>query len=127
MNPKNAANIYRQSTFENAPPVKLVRLLYEGALRYLDRAEALHASGQAGWASWVGRADAIVEELRLALDDEQDPATCKQLDALYEFALHRMSVAVAENRVEPLREARGVLATLHAAWRDVEAQTEHAG
>lgn len=126
MNAKSAALIYRQSTFENAPPIKIVRLLYEGALRYIDRAETQLTAGQPGWASWVARADAIVEELRLALDQEQDPQTCQQLDALYEYVLHRLAVSVAERSPEPLREARRVVATLNEAWRDIEARNEQA-
>lgn len=36
----NAAAAYKAARFENAPPLKLVQLMYEGALRFLDQAEA---------------------------------------------------------------------------------------
>jgi hypothetical protein len=37
---RHAADQYLESAVESAPPVKLVRMLVEGAVRFLDRALA---------------------------------------------------------------------------------------
>lgn len=120
MDAKDAALAYRQASFENAPPIKIVRMLYEGAIRYIDRADTMLASGQPAWATWIARADAIVEELDLALDPAHDPAQCAELSRLYAFVQERLGRAVREQNVERLREARAVLVTLSEGWTKIE-------
>ena len=93
MNSHNAALAYRQASFENAPPIKIVRLLYEGAIRYIDRAQQLLDDGEKpSWTYWVGRADAIVEELRLSLDPSHGEELCKELERLYEYVQNRLAL-----------------------------------
>ena len=127
MDAKNAALAYRQASFENAPPIKIVRMLYEGAIRYIDRADAMLTSDQPAWASWIARADAIVEELDLALDPAHDPAQCAELSRLYAYVQDRLGLAVREKNPERLREARAVLATLHEGWSRLEVAARQAG
>lgn len=128
MDAKNAALAYRQASFENAPPIKIVRMLYDGAIRYIDRAESmLVAGGQPAWATWIARADAIVEELALALDPAHDPAQCAELTRLYLFVQERLARAVQEKDPERLREARRVLVTLSEGWARVELEARQAG
>ncbi|MBI5365130.1 MAG: flagellar export chaperone FliS [Planctomycetes bacterium] len=124
MNPQSAAQAYRQSSFENAPPIKIVCLLYDGALRYIDRASSLLAAGhQPTWSYWIGRADAIVEELRLSLDSTQGGDLCRELDRLYDFVQSRLSLAVAEKDAAYLAEARRILVNLSEGWNRIETQT----
>lgn len=128
MNPQNAALAYRQASFENAPPIKIVRLLYEGALRYIDRAEQLLNDGeQPSWTYWVGRADAIVEELRLSLDTAHGEELCRELDRLYDFVQNRLSLAVKDKQASRLDEARRVLVRLLEGWSQVELTASKAG
>ena len=66
MDPRAAADAYRSSSIENAPPIKIVRLLYQGALRFLDQAAREDPSDPtSGFLNLIGRADAIITELRL--------------------------------------------------------------
>ena len=39
MNPHSAASAYKEALYENAPPLKIVHMLYEGAIRFLAQAE----------------------------------------------------------------------------------------
>jgi flagellar biosynthetic protein FliS len=123
MDPKHAARAYREASFDNAPPIKIVRMLYEGALRYIDRAHALHADRQPAWTYWVGRADAIVEELRVSIDRSHAPELAEDLERLYDFAQSRLSAAVAEQDSAALNEARTVLAKLLEGWSQVETRS----
>ena len=124
MNPQAAAQAYRESTFENAPPIKIVRLLYDGALRYIDRASGMLAAGdQPSWTYWVGRADAIVEELRVSLDRTHGEELCDELDRLYDFVQNRLALCVTSKDPAYLDEARRVLASLNEGWSRVETQT----
>jgi flagellar secretion chaperone FliS len=124
MNTKSAAQTYQQSSIENAPPVKIVRLLYEGALRSIDRAAACDpALERQTFAQWVGRADEIVAELRIALQSEAAPEIADALDRIYEFAQFQFSQALMRNDIQPLADARKALATLLEGWRHIELQT----
>lgn len=116
-----AANVYAQSSIENAPPVKIVRLLYQGAIRFLDSAAASNprASGTR-FHEWLGRAEDIVMELRLSLDSEPAPELAGTLTDLYLFVEHEIARARSEQSVEPLAGARRVLATLLEAWTAID-------
>jgi flagellar secretion chaperone FliS len=128
MDPRHAAIAYRNASIENAPPVKVVRMLYDGAIRYIERAETqLERDDVPGCTLWVGRADAIVEELRLALDPSHDNGLCTDLDRLYDFVQERLARAVVDRRRQALGEARQVLATLLEGWARVDVDSRHGG
>ena len=91
MKTNNAANSYMSASVETAPPLKIVRMLYEGALRFLDRAEAAGVDTEDGRA-WLGRTDAIIKELRISLDPNRDPEICEQLQGLYLFCEDEFAV-----------------------------------
>lgn len=121
MNPRSAVDTYRQDAFENAPPVKLVRMLYQGAIRFLDRAaecDAMAADSQ--FSHWVCRADAIVTELHLALRKEQAPEVSENLEQLYIFCERELHKALNERDAAPIAGVRKVLANLLEAWSTLE-------
>ncbi|MEQ1890979.1 MAG: flagellar export chaperone FliS [Planctomycetota bacterium] len=122
MNPGlTAAEAYKAARFENAPPLKLVQLMYEGALRFIDQAETHHAAGEVTrYAERCMRAHAIVTELRLALDSSQAPELAENLHQLYLFAETELCRAAAGESSAPLGAARGVLATLLDGWKKLE-------
>src|SRR5258707_11484586 len=113
MTRRSAAQAYRQSSMENPPPVKIVRLLYEGALRAIDRAAACDPrKDRHAFVSWISKADDIVSELRLALATEPAPEVARALGNLYEFAQFQFAQALILNDIQPLAHARRSLATL---------------
>lgn len=114
-----AAERYRAASIEDAPPLKVVRLLYKGALRFLERAAASDPAGTQ-FADCIGRADAIVVELRLALAGEPAPELSAELERLYLFVEAELQRALRTRGVQPLEAARGVLARLLDAWDRVE-------
>ena len=66
MNPKSAAHAYREAAIENAPPLKVVHMLYEGALRFIDQAAQIDPKKEfEACQQKINRADAIVSELRM--------------------------------------------------------------
>lgn len=124
MNPGlTAAEAYKAARFENAPPLKLVQMLYEGALRFVGQAEAHHASGELPrFVERCLRAHAVVTELRLALDRSQAPELADNLNQLYLFAEAELMRAVGSESVEPLPPVRDVLNTLLDGWNKLEVQ-----
>lgn len=121
MTPDDAAHTYRESTFENAPPLKLVRMLYAGALRFLRQAVEVGPDAHNEFNGHLQRADAIVAELHCSLDREQGGEVAEQLEALYGFVSEQLASAMLERSVEPIEPARHVLATLLDAWNQVQA------
>ena len=127
MNHRAAAEAYRNASIENAPPIKLVRMLYEGAIRFMDCAREQDSKDPASsFVELCGKADAIVTELRLALDPEPNAQIAAELERLYLYAEERIGTATLERSKEPLVEAKKVLSTLLQAWNHVEVESSRA-
>ena len=124
MNHHSAAKTYQQSSIENAPPVKIVRLLYEGALRAIDRAAICDPKTERrAFVQQVCRANDIVAELRVAPEREPAPEIADGLERVYEFVQFQFAQAHLHNDIQPLAHARKALATLLEGWRQIELQT----
>ncbi len=117
-----AAEAYLTASVENAPPIKIVRMLYQGALRFLLQAKAEDPSDpHSKFIEFCGYADAIVAELRLSLrDDVGGEDVVEQLKGLYLFCEGEITRAMLDRTVEPLPGVRTVLAKLLEAWQHVE-------
>jgi len=125
-NPQAAIDAYRTSSIENAPGIKIVRLLYDGALRFLDR--AITCGGEdPHFGMWVMRADSIVLELRLSLRHEHAPEIMANLEELYLFCEERHAQAVMAGAVQFAQESRDVLHTLLEAWKEIEIEGKGVG
>jgi flagellar protein FliS len=123
--PRSVAQAYLQSTVENAPPIKIVRLMYEGALRFLDRAAAVDSTAVSGERTrWLSRADAIVNELRASLDHNHDPRVSHELDRLYLFVHERIAKTIIDEDPSLIPGARVVLATLLEGWKEIELRAD---
>ena len=93
----SAARLYEEAKFENAPPLKIVRLLYQGAIRFLDSASACDPQAKGSkFNYWLTRADAIVVELRVSLEPGPAPEIAQSLSDLYLFVETSISRARRE-------------------------------
>lgn len=120
----SAAAAYKTSHVENAPPLKLLRMMYEGALRFIDQAALALGSGEGTrFQERCMRAQAVVSELRMALDPSQAPGLAGHLDQLYLFCEGRLRSAVLDPAAEPLEQAREVLSTLLDGWKSIEVES----
>jgi flagellar protein FliS len=117
-------NRYLESEVMNADPVKLVTLLYRGALDAVGAARAALAAGNVAERSrQITKAWNIVTELRNTLNYEQGGEISKRLGDLYGFVGQRLLDANAEQAEGPLLEAGRVLGTLAEAWQLVGAKS----
>jgi flagellar protein FliS len=111
---------YRSTDVSTAGRLKLLIMLYEGALRFAARAdEAISTGDMAAKGAMIGKVIAIVDELNNTLDHGQAPEIAANLARLYEFTRDRLLRANVRNDAQPLREAANVLKTLHSAWVEV--------
>lgn len=114
-------SLYRQQLLENAPPIKIVRLLYEKAIQHMERVRRLDAATQAlDFNAALDKADAIVVELRVSLDPAHAPQVCENLESLYLFVEDALSRTMAERDGELLVPAITVMKDLLSAWRSIE-------
>ena len=120
---KNTAATYLQNNVMTASPVKLVKLLYEGALRHMEVARvelsAKETSSSAKAGESLGRSLAILGELRASLDMQAGATISADLDRLYEFAIHSISEANIRRDPKPLEESMKVIRTLKSAWDEL--------
>ncbi|MFT5289359.1 MAG: flagellar protein FliS [Planctomycetota bacterium] len=117
----NAAETYRQNAVESAPPIKIIRMLFEGAVRFLGQAETFDASTETvQFNDRIRRAEAIVSELRLSLDNTQNPALCEELERLYLFVEDELREAFLQHDKTRVANAKGILETLSDAWNRVK-------
>lgn len=121
MNPQDAVHAYKTDTVENAPPLKLVRLLYQSCIKHIDTAaRANPADPSSPFIDALSCADVVVSELRLALEKDHAPEIAGNLEQLYLFVEDTLQQAMRERSVDGLAGARNVLSTLLEAWTQVE-------
>lgn len=124
MDHQEAAEAYRSSAIENAPPIKIIRMLYQGAINYLAKAIQEDAKDpKSQFLDLVHRSEDIVCELRLALNHEHNLKVSTELESLYLFIESQHLKACAERDTKHLEGARKVLITLLDAWTNVELTT----
>ena len=126
MKPNSAADTYKAASVETAPPLKIVRMLYEGALRFLSRAEDAGLKTPEG-RTWVGRTDAIIKELRISLDPSRNQEICEQLQSLYLFCEDELARALDEGDNTGITNAREILEILKDAWLKAGSATSQTG
>ncbi len=115
-----AAATYQRNAILTASPEKLVKLLYEGAIRNLERGRSgltdpkQRHSAEVGNA--LGRAMGIVGELRASLDQKAGGAIATDLDRLYDFSLDQISQANIARTPDGVNNALRVMRTLKEGW-----------
>ena len=115
-----AAAAYRENAILTSSPAKLVKLLYEGAIRHLERSRVALSdpktthSAQAGES--LGKAMSIIGELRSALDLRAGGDIAKNLEQLYEFSLDQISHANITRTPRPVESTLRVLRALKEGW-----------
>ena len=125
MSYQNAAQTYRQNAILTASPEKLVQMLYDGAIRHLERSrigltDATQNRGAVVGES-LGKAMAIVGELRSSLDMDAGGEIAQNLDRLYEFTLDQLSQANLNRAAEPVEHGLHVIRTLKEGWDSIVA------
>ena len=113
-------NSYLENEILQADPLKLVQLLYRGAIEAIRRAQSTLASGDASERSaQITKAMNIVTELMLSVNREQGGEVAANLVELYDYILHTLTTAHAERSAEHLEEAERLTQTLLEGWEQI--------
>jgi len=114
----NPYQAYRTSTVETASPVELVALLYQGLIRFTQR--AIYAIEQRDIQKAHDnflRAQAIVVELISYLDVEAGGEVAQNLGTLYDYCYRRLVEANCQKQAAPAEEVVGLFRELLGAWQ----------
>jgi flagellar protein FliS len=113
----SAYQTYLETEILTAEPVRLVQMLYRGALDAIDDARAYLKSGDiAGRSRAISKAMEIVQELSAALTFEAGVELSRNLAELYDYSQRRLLDANIRQADEPLAEVQRLMAELLDAW-----------
>jgi flagellar protein FliS len=119
-NPYNAYNQYKQNDVMLASPEELTLMLYNGAIKYVNRAViAIDDKNIENAHQSIARAEDIVAELNATLNTEYEVS--KGLRSLYEFILERLVDANIQKDKEILEEILPFLTELRDTWKEAMA------
>ena len=115
-----AAATYQRNAVLTASPEKLVKLLYEGAIKNLEKSKVGLADTKTARSPEVGqslsRAMGILGELRASLDHAAGGNVARELDRLYEFGLDQLSQSNLTRNADGVGNTLRVMRTLKEGW-----------
>jgi flagellar secretion chaperone FliS len=111
---------YLQSEVLTADPVKLVSILYRGAIDAIGAARRhLQAGEIRERARQINKTMDILTELTNSLNHERGGDLSRSLQALYAYMQNRLLEANGRQAEPPLIEVQALLTTLNEAWRAI--------
>jgi flagellar protein FliS len=118
---RNPWQSYRQIATQTAPPGQLVLMLYDGAIRFLERALTGFGSTDPGERNMtinnnLQRAVDIVRELNFCLDTEAGGQLAQTLRGLYDYMERRLMESNFKKRRTGVDEVLVHLRELRDAW-----------
>lgn len=118
----NPYDQYRRVATETADPLELVLMLYRGAIRNLEAAEAAMSRRDAEHAHQaLVKAQDIVAELMGTLNLDAGELA-HNLHGLYDYMQRRLLTANLRKDAAPAAEVRGMLTELLATWEELARQ-----
>ncbi|MEE9276396.1 MAG: flagellar export chaperone FliS [bacterium] len=117
----NPYTSYRNTEVKTASPVKLVVLLYEGAVQNMKKGEALLGEPDRFPDASVHllRAMNIVSELLGTLNPKASVELSERLSGIYSYVLDLIGKSLERRDPAPLNEAVGLMNSLGSAWREI--------
>lgn len=111
---------YQQVTMQTVSRGRMIVMLYEGALRFLECGRvALQDNDIELRTINLNKASAIVSELRFALDHGAGASFTQDLEGLYDFVISEINEAIISRDPVHVTNAARTLEPLLAAWRQV--------
>lgn len=111
-------NAYLRSKVMTATPAELTLMLYEGAIKFVNKAiMSIEKDDVMGAHNNLMKTQRIIEELRASLDHEYPVA--KEFDTVYEYILRRLVEANIKKDKDILEEVLEHLRTMRDTWKEV--------
>ncbi len=114
---------YRKTEVNTSDKVRIVSLMYDGAINFIKIArKRLEGGDIAGKGHFIGKATGVVAELSSSLDVDGGGEIAGNLKRLYDFVLDRLLRANLSNDPSAFDEAEKVLDILRGAWKEMESR-----
>ena len=111
---------YKENTISTASPGKLIVMLYEGAINFLNQAVVeLEGGNFAEKGKLIVKAMDIIVELNCCLDTDAGGEAAMSLRKLYHFMHRHLSEANAKADPRPIREVVELLKELNEGWKAI--------
>jgi len=115
-----AAATYQRNAVLTASPEKLVKMLYDGAIKNLEKSRIGLSDQKTARSQEVGqslsKAMGILGELRASLDHAAGGQIARDLDRLYEFGLDQLSQSNLTRTPAGVNSTLQVMRTLKEGW-----------
>ncbi|WP_454193545.1 flagellar export chaperone FliS [Paenibacillus sp. Marseille-Q7038] len=119
-------NSYRNSAVQTASPVKLLIMLYDGAIRFINAGiEGIDTVDYQKANTNLGKAQSIISELSATLD--RSMPISNNLEAIYEYITHLLTQSNINKDDTPAKEALGYLQDLRATWEQASRMSAVSG
>jgi flagellar protein FliS len=117
------AQRYQHVQFSTADRGRLLMLMFEGALKFLARADrALAAGNLADFGHNLGRAQAVIAELMHTLDHVAGGVIAANLERLYQFMLDHLVEANLQKSARHVTQVSRLLEVIAGAYETILAQ-----
>lgn len=115
---------YRQVSVQTATPGHLVLMLYDGAIKFMEKAlvgftlkEPLQINQTVN--NNIVRAQAIIHELNSRLDMEQGGEVSENFRRLYNYFNQRLHQANVKKNQVPIQEVIGHIRSIRDSWAEM--------
>ena len=116
----NGSSKYQEISVNTSSPTRLVVMLYEGTIKFLQQAiDATQRKDFVQKSRSVDRAVAIIQHLQGTLDIEKGQDVAKELDRLYTYMGSRIFEGSAKLDCTAFQEVVKLLGTLLSGWEQV--------
>jgi flagellar protein FliS len=119
----NPLNMYRETSIKTAGQGKLIVLLYDEAIKHLDKAIAALDSESKQYdkaSNAIIKAQDIITELSASLDFEKGKDIASNLFSIYVYFNRQLTNANFDKDSAPLKPVRNMMFELRSAWKQIE-------
>ena len=121
------ADSYKETQIKTATPGKLIVMLYEGAIKFINLAQEGMNKKHTGYekvSNYIIKTQDIVTELMVSLDFEKGGQIAKNLFGLYLYMNRRLIEANIQKDSNILGEVKELLSELRSAWLTATQKTQ---
>jgi len=100
--------------------IKVLLMLYDGAIDYLDKAMAAYRSNDLDKRDYyINKANDIIVELDNAINRKDTSDIARNLTMLYSFMNRHLINACATNSMKAIRDVSKMMADLRGGWQHI--------
>lgn len=125
----NKVNQYQKVQVMTADRVRLIIMLYDGAVKFNKCAQKAIIEGDVeSRNTYINRSQAIIGELKNSLNMEEGGEIARNLSRLYDFSMEKLAEANLKNDASAVEAVTLVINELKSGWEGIAAtQTPQTG